>query len=317
MTEKANLNRRQALTLGAAAAAAGVAGAPAAQAKKVDLDFKSPTWNRDAMAKLQGNLDPEKEKVGWYGGKVLGVRPGEKVQELFRFEGFSMARLLPQEDGSYRKVLREVGFYRDIKTNEIMSEYENPYTGETVRVVPIANDPFNYTISEFFPQPPSYGGLNPEEVPRIPYILPWSEKADKVLLTTDIHLYYPAALQPDKWPRESPGPMVRVSEMFRYVIDRADLMNPDLTSIEYHGVWNRVTPWLPWMLMDQAPGHCLYVCDMGAWDSMDVVPEEILEATRGQLGEKFLSAPTEDYGPSLSSLERYALEQEPAPPKAE
>ena len=68
------------------------------------------------------------------------------------------------------------------------------------------------------------------------------------------------------------------------------------------------------MLMDPAPGQCLYVCDQGAGDTFDIVPDRILEAARS-IDQKFLSAPTEDYGPSLSSLENYKLTEKPAPVK--
>jgi len=310
------LNRRQTLTLGTGSLISLAACSPsttsqAAPKKELVLDYKNNIWNREAMARIHGTLDFTKEKIGWYKGKAIGIVPGKKNLELCGFEGFSVTRLLPQEDGSYRKLLREVGFYTDLKTGEILENFENPYTGETVPVVPIANDPFNFTISEYYPQPPTYGGLNKEKPPRIPLLLNWSERGDKVLLTSDIHLFYPSALQPTEWPRESPGPMTQVSEMFRYIIDRDQIGDPDNKSISFFGSWVRSTPWFPWMLMDQAPGQCLYVCDQGAGDSFDLVPERILKAAEA-IDPKFLSAPTEDYGPSLSSLELYKIQQKPA-----
>ena len=316
MTQYPQFSRREALTLatgGAVMAFANLATAATVPAGSGSLRFRDPVWNRDTYAGLQGSRDFEKQKVGWYAGKVLGVRDGEPVRELFGMEGFSVCRLQRLEDGSWRKLLREVGFYRDLKTGKLMDTWENVYTGETVKVVPIANDPFNFTISDHFPPPPSYGGLNDgAPPPKIPFILPWSEKGDTVLLTTDIHLFYPSALKPEKWPRESPGPMSRVSEMFRYVIRRSDLADESRSSIPYFGVWNRVTPWLPWMLMDQAPGHILYVCDMGGFDSLDSIPRDVLERAE-KMDPKWLVAPREDYGPSLSSLENYALTEQPAP----
>jgi hypothetical protein len=318
MADSTRYTRRDALQLTAGGAAAMVFANPAAAADvpagSGTLRFRDPIWNRDTFVKLQGNHDFEKQKVGWYAGKVMGIRDGEAVRELFGMEGFSVARLKRLPDGSWRKLLREVGFYRDLKTGQLMDHWDNVYTGERVRVVPIANDPFNVTFSEFFPSPPSYGGLNKAEAPKIPFILPWIEKGDRVLLTTDIHLFYPSALQPDKWPRESPGKMTRVSELFRYNISRSDLADESKKAISYFGVWNRVNPWLPWMLMDQAPGHVLYACDMGASDNFDIVAKDVLERAR-KLDPKWLEAPREDSGPSLSSLENFAITETPAPPR--
>jgi hypothetical protein len=320
------MHRREFLA-GAGASIAGAAGiaalaAPAAAQPKnvsdaaevVRARFADPKWNRDTFARLQADVDTKKQKYGWYKGVVLGVRPKEAVRPLCGFEGFSVARFLPQlPDGSWRKLLREVVFFRDLRTGQIMDAWQNPYTSENVRVVHTFNDPFNFTISDHFPDPPSYGGLIATKPPRIPFRLPWSiAGSNTVLLGTDIHLFYPSALKPEQWPRESAGTMSQVSEMFRYVIRAEDLADDRNTSVEYHGTWNRVTPWLPWMLMGQAEGHCLYVGDMAGYKSMDYLPQDLIEYCRKN-APKFLEAPTEDYGPSLSSIENYARMQKPAP----
>ena len=76
--------------------------------------------------------------------------------------------------------------------------------------------------------------LRETEEERRPMLLPWKiTSADTVTLATDIHLYYPSALQPDEWPRESAGKFVRVSELFRYVIRREYLEDESKTSIEF------------------------------------------------------------------------------------
>ncbi len=327
---KEGINRRNFLmnsgkvVLGTGIASAGITQTLAMADSQVDapssannstLKYDDPKWNRDAMARLLGDLDFGKQKFGWYAGVVNGVKADEKVKPLFGFEGFSYARLIDEGNGVYQKVLREVGFYTDLKTGEILEEWVNPYTNEKVKVVPIANDPFNYKISSIIPKPPSYGGLNKDEMPDIPFLLPWRETADnKVLMRTGIHLYYPSALQPEKWPRESSGKMNRVSEMFSYVIDKEDLADPKKTTVSYSGSWSRITPWLPWMLMGQAEGHCFYDCMMGGYDSMDVLSPKVREYAEKHYP-KYFEAPMEWSEPSHSSLENYALEQKPAPLK--
>ncbi|GAA6184939.1 MULTISPECIES: DUF1838 family protein [Alteromonadaceae] len=279
------------------------------------LPYHDPEWNRDAMARLQGDLDFGKQKFGYFAGIVNGVRPNEKVKPLFGFEGFSYARLIDEGNGVYGKVLKEVGFYTDLETGDVLEEWTNPYTNETVKVVPVANDPFNYKLTPYVPEGPSYGGLIKTEKKKIPMLYPWKETPNNtVTLNRHIHLFYPNALQPDTWPRESSGPMNRVSEMFNYVINKDDLANPDLTSIQYSGAWSRITPWLPWMLMGQAEGHCFYDCEMGGYNSSEILSPKIRAYAEKHYPEYF-EAPTEWYGPSLSSLENYARQQKPAPVK--
>jgi len=277
--------------------------------------FDDPEWNRDALARLQGNLDFGKVKHGWYGGTVCGVRDGEAVRPLMGFEGFSSTRLIDNGDGSYQKLLRETVYYTDLATGEVLETYVNPYTNEEVPVVHVANDPFNFVIEKYYPKSPSYGGLREVEEERYPMLLPWKITNDEtVALATDIHMYYPSALQPDEWPRESAGKFVRVSELFRYVIPRADLEDPSLTSVEYTGSWTRVTPWLPWMLMGQAPGHIMYMGTMGGYDDLDMLTPNIRKYAEVH-HPKYFDAPTKWEEPSFSSLEDYARTQKPAPVK--
>lgn len=321
-------SRRQGL--GLAGLAAGLAAAPAlAQAAtsatkagpskatpafKTKIDFKDPEWNRDVYTRIDADIDPTKEKCGWLKGKAYGVRPNEPVRQLFGVEGFSFVRTKRLEDGSYRRMLREIVFYRDLETGEILKTWANPYTGETVKVVPIANDPFNFTISQWAPEPPSYGGLNTDKPPRKPFLQDWEFGPNgTMILRTDIDMQYPNALDPAKWVRESSGPMNRVSEHFIYTVQRADVENPKLTHIPHVGAWSRITPWLPWMLMGQAEGQVDYFTTFQTLENgIAGLPADLVAAARA-MDEKWLHAPTEDYGPSLSSLENYAREETPAP----
>ena len=279
------------------------------------LNYRDNFWARDTMARIQGDLEFGKQKFGWYKGKVRGIRPNEKNQVLFGFEGFSFARLEDNGDGTYKKLLREVGYYIDLETGKVMDSYTNPYTNETVPVVHIANDPFNYVIGPYYPKPPNYGGLNKEEAPDIPIYLPFQDVGnDTLLLQNSIDLFYPSALQPEKWPRESPGHMTRVTEMFNYVFNKDEVADPSITALYFSGAWNRITPWLPWMLMDQADGHIHYDCVQGCFPDMSMVSPEVL-AYAEEHHPIFFNAPTEWKEPSLSSLEHYAREQTPAPAK--
>jgi len=281
------------------------------------LDLTTPEGNREAIGRINGNIDMETTKFGWFKGLVHGVRPNEKVRDLFGFTGFSAAKLLPSNDPEYpgyRKVLREVGFYTDLQTGEVMEHWHNPYFDERVRVVPIANDPFNELITAYNPPPPSYGGLNTEKREKVPMILDWERRGNDLNLARRINLFYPAALQPDKWPRESGGKFNQVSEMFLYHFKWDEMQTPDLTAVKARGVWNRVTPWLPWMLMGPTEGHCIYTCHFGAVDSLEYADPVAVEYA-SKYYPKYLEAPGPDAWnqDSLSSLEMYSREQTPAP----
>jgi hypothetical protein len=280
------------------------------------LDLTTGRGNQLAYARLQSDIDFGKQKFFWFRGYVAGNRPMKKIDNLIGAQGFGVIRLNERDDGVIERMCREIILYTDLRTGEVLEEWDNPYTGETVNVVQVSNDPYNYTIDKYFPPPPQFGGLNKEKAPpKIPFILPWYQNGNRLDMEIHIHLAYPSALQPDKWPRESAGPIAQVSEMFAHHVTAEDMQNPDITSLDYSGTWNRVTPWLPWMLMGQMPGHCMYQCFMGTCGH----PSEVLSRSAVDYAEKnypkYFEAPTTMEGESLSSLERYAMEQKPAPVK--
>jgi hypothetical protein len=321
------LSRRLALGSGLAALGAGLGGglglagcstaAPAAGGAREAPRYLDPVWNREQAARLQGHLDG-RQVYGRCTGSVNGVRPGEAVRHLLNFEVFSTIRVVRRPDGNYDRMSKEVVFYLDPKTGAILDEWDNPYTGERVRVVDIANDPYNWVIRDWV-TPPALPGADLHNLPvpadKKPFLLHWSDFSDDtVVIQEGGHAWYPNRLDPAKWPRESAGKMVQASELFRYFIRRSDLEDTAQDHLKHNGVWIRITPWLPWMLMGQAPGHCLYDGMFTSSDTLDKHKPAVLARVRERYPQ-YLTAPTEWYGPSLSSIEHYANEQKPAPVK--
>jgi len=321
-----SIGRRAALAAGLAAGGAAFAGgtALADSHEGVEASLLGPTYdlttaagNVDAYAKIGSNLDMKSTHYGFLDGYVMGVAPGGAIKTFAGFRGLGTTRLLPLGgEHGYRRVLREVVFYTDLETGEVLEEMENPFTGEKVRVVPVANDPFNRIIRETELSRPSFGGLNTnEKLEAKPFILNWKLfPNDRLMMERHINLYYPNALDPKKWIRESAGPMNQVTETYVYNMSLADLQNPELTTLDTTTVWGRHTPWLPWMLMGQAPGHCLYNVMAASLNSLEEAPDQRIIEYIAKHYPKYLDAPTEWEEPSLSSLEWYAREQKPAPP---
>ena len=129
--------------------------------------------------------------------------------------------------------------------------------------------------------------------------------------------YYPNALDPKKWVRESSGPMVTVSEMFAFHVDAQQMQDPSYTTLPFNGTWGRITPFLPWMLMGQEPGQMLYSAFMGSGEDLEEVhSRQVLDYVEKNYPKYFTAPETYDpKTPSLSSLELYSIEQSPAPVK--
>ena len=277
------------------------------------LDLRTGLGNQLAYARIQGDIDFGKQKYYWFKGHVMANRPGEKIEDLFGAQGFGVIRLNQREDGVIERMCRQIGLYTDQRSGEVLSEWHNPFIDETVTVVHVSMDPVNFTIEEYFPAPPSYGPNQGTPPPRVPFILPWYQHGDWMEMQMNVHMGYPNPLQPDEWPRESSGEVAQVSEFFAHHVKAADMQNPDITSLDYRCVWNRITPWLPWMLMGQATGNCQYACFMGTADHPgDVLPRPVMDYAEKHYA-KYFEAPKVWTPVGLSSLENYSHTQKPAP----
>jgi hypothetical protein len=324
MTDPIDHSRRAALGIGAATLAATIAGSAggamaAIKPARVPARFDDPVWNREQAARMQAHIDG-RQVWGRCSGSIRGVRPGEAVRHLFNFEVFSAIRVVKRPDGNYDRMCKEVVFYTDPKSGDVLEEWDNPYTGDRVKVVDIANDPYNWVIRDWV-SPPALPGFDTHNVPepkgadKKPFLLHWSEFGpDTLLVHEGGDAYYPNRLDPEHWPRESGGKFVQATELFRYFIRRSDVENPALTNLPHNGIWIRITPWLPWMLMGEAPGHIMYEGEFCPNDTLEHYSPQVIARVKAKYPQ-YMEAPTKWYGPSLSSIEHYALEQKPAPVK--
>jgi len=278
------------------------------------LDLRTGRGNQLAYARIQGDIDFGQQKFYWFKGSIMANRPGEKIQDLLGAQGFGVIRLNQREDGAIERMARQIGLITDLRSGEVLSEWHNPFIDETVDVVHVAMEPVHFMIEEYFPAPPTYGTeKDGEGPPRIPFVMPWYQHGGWLEMQMNLHMAYPNPLQPGEWPRESAGPMALASELFTHHVKAEDMQNPEITSLDYRGSWSRVTPWLPWMLMGQQPGHCSYTALMSTCTHPgDVLGRSVMDYAEKHYA-KYFEAPMTMEGDSLSDLQHYALNRTPAP----
>ena len=285
--------------------------APTPKAALPEIDFRDPRQNLNAFVKMLGDTDPDKVAVSWFGGDIF-ANPGDdqKLVPLIGVNGFGVLRIEPQPDNKYRLFNREFAAYSDPRTRQIIDEWDNPYTGERVEVSPIHNAVVNAEVAPTFTM-----DLDGTEV-EMPFLPPWWEMGDTLFNVFEVHAAFPSPMQPDQWPRESAGPVARVSEIFQRSTSLAQLADPSLTSAHYEGTWNRLGPWLPWMLMGQKPGHLYYRTFMKKLGGVDELPPDLVAYVEKGYPEFFEAPGPETWGgPNDSSFTVYMRENEPKPPK--
>ncbi len=230
-----------------------------------------------------------RDAVFYWSGTVYSYVPGEKKQELFKFEGFNTARTIITAEG-FQLLTREAAFYEDPKTGEILNTWTNPFTATEVPVVHVWNDPVNQDIS--FPE---------EYLPYIEKFLPSSDWGELRCYNMEIFPFYPSPLPREQYPEFSQSDTYQAGEFFQFFAEREDLAKKRLKSVPAFITWTRISPWMPFMMMGDRPGNLLFVCrGMKLKKGFAGLPRHIREYVKANKPE-FMSPPTEWSEPNETS----------------
>ncbi len=328
------LNRRNLLMGGAAlAAASALPGCAADQGQDqpqvqdqdlIDFDWMDPNDNLEAYFKLSNSLKDRDWVHGWYSGLVFGMLPNRTPDALFGLEGFGLGYTVRQDNGAFASFWKEVGFYKDLKTNQVIETWDNPYTGETNRVMHIHNRMVKGVFGPHFrigaPVGAQTGRMDfkfpnyrASDDPTNPFVLNWQTIEKQTSVWLDFRAEVPNLLDPKVWVKESTGERLPVCEMFEYVCDADELRDPSLDRVKHNGSWIRLAPWLPWMMMGQHEGRLFYRCTTKSLSDLSEVPPNIAAYAEKNYAEYLVEELNEDQ-PSESSFEVYMKENEPASP---
>lgn len=299
--------------LGMGLGAGFAAPAIAADNSAIRINLTDPKENLKAFTRVFSDINPDNVAVGWYAGTVYSViGDSQKVVPLLGVEGIGVRRVVPLETGGYRVFNRELAFYKDLKTGQIIDSWTNPLNDEKVEVFPIQNMFVNADTAPIFEF-----DMEGTKI-RQPFNPPWTVAGDWAMSLFEIHQSVKSELQPEEWPRESPGKMTRISEMFHRHVRIADLNNPELTSIPTVGTWMRIASWFPWMLMGQAEGHLFFRCQTQKFGSVKDLPKAFLAKAEKEYPKYLDAPPVDSWGkqPNDSTFNMYKRLRKPAPVKS-
>ena len=246
------------------------------------LDIARPSGAAWAMRKLLASLEDAKPAVFTWTGTV---RAKGSLEPLFRVVGMSVRAASAVEDPArgkgFRIVSREVMLYLDARTGEVLKTWRNPFTGETVAVFPVANDPVNF--------PPVF-----ESDARFPGRL----KGEEGLLRFEVPVSYPNPLSGPRYAEYGgEDPVYRSKETFSFDFTRTDLASPGDQAFPT-GTWEREGPWLPWMKMGARAGGLQYEAAMRKASDLSDVPEPLLSTVRREFPAFLTPPPADDPRPN-------------------
>jgi len=259
----ASIQRRSFLGAGLGLAGGLAAGSPAAFAASAStpLDFSTARDNVYGFVKSYTSLS-EKPVFGAFEGVQYAVIGKERARPLFRFAGFGHLQGRINADGTADIRSKEVGLFLDLKSGEVIDTWENPWTGETVKVLPFYNEASNGHIP--LEMPTFAMGTKKESTlmneadakqnasGAAPFIIPWRRIGDQYLFEWDYAHEYTNPVTPEGWPKASTGPRINPSEHFVFYVPAAALEDRAVLNPPLYSGFMRQGPWWPWMLMGQS-----------------------------------------------------------------
>lgn len=247
------------LLLGVAAiAVAGAAGAAGART----LDPNVPADAFEISKRLQCGVADGVPAVYHFAGKIYSRVDGEPDRLLFLAEGMNVRQCVavtdPVRGKGYRLVSREVLFYLDPKTGQILRQWANPWSGETVEVMHIQNDPVNSRPT--FPisadgKPATFTGRREGRWLYMPFEAP---------------LFYENPLAGAY--QDYIGGKYHAMEIFDFVADANEILDTKNPTAHPSVAWVRISDWMPWMKQRGRQGQMVFNAVGTKLNSYDELP---------------------------------------------
>ncbi len=237
------------------------------------LDPNVPEDALEISKRLQCGVSAEEPAVYHWSGNIYGRSPGVRDKLLFRGEGMNIRRCVevtdPERGTGWRLISREVMLMLDPETGEVVDEWENPYTGETVSVMQIHNDPVNGR-----PNFPRGADGTPFSMSTL------REDGPFVFIPFEVPLFYTNPLGGDY--QANVGNQYHAMEIFDFAALKDELYDSSLPTAYPMISWVRISPWAPWMEMGGRPGQMVFNAMgrklPGGFEALpDVLKDEIRE----------------------------------------
>ena len=239
----------------------------------------------------------------WWFGKAYSRRQGERDIHLFDVEGMNIRACVAAEEGGFNLVSRELLIYKDKETGKPLVTWENPWTGETVDVLHVANDPVN-------------GQYRTKARDGSDYKWSGTIAGDVWWQTATVPLFYPNVLGSAY--QAEVGPWYHATEMFNFFGNTESLLDPENTKASGVEVgWARMSDWLPWMKMSGREG-IIYMHTAGKkLGSYDELPEWFKKEIKKNYPEYDTPPPLDDDRKNVTSWSYYdqVTKGEVEPPK--
>ena len=219
--------------------------------------------------------------------------PGEKDRHIFDVVGINTRQCERHKDPvrgeGYRSVSREIMVYLDPATGEIIDKWKNPWTGETVEVIHVANDPVNMRAPSFA-----------RDADGKPARVTLRQYGDLLVSSREVPLFYENPLAGAY--QDYIGGKYHAMEIFNTFYTAADFTAPKGPRIGPSRIsWQRISGLLPWMRMGDRPGVMIFnATGFSTFDRAQISPK-LMQILQTRYPEYLTPPPLGDARPNATT----------------
>lgn len=198
-----------------------------------------------------GTTEQGKVRYGIFQGRTYARVPGEKDTLLFNVLGINTRHCSVIEDdirgAGFRSISREIMVYMDPETGEVIDTWMNPWTGQEIEVMHVANDPVNMRDYRY--------EKTADGEPESDFLA--QRYGEMVATSFEVPLFYKNPLGGEYQPYV--GGTYHAMEIFNTFYNARNLINTRTRSVgESFLGWSRVAKWLPWLEMGDRAGLMVF-----------------------------------------------------------
>lgn len=285
-----------------------LASAATVPAQARTLDPNTPEDALEISKRVQCGEADGKPAVYHWSGRAYARVEGEPDRLLFKIEGMNIRQCVavtdPQRGKGYRLVSREILLYLDPVTGEVSRTWKNPWTGEMVEVLHVANDPVNSR-----PNFAKNGDGSPFTNSNLRREGRW------LFMPIEIPLFYTNPLQGEY--QDFVGGKYHAMEIFDFAFDANEMLDTKNATSYPIVSWVRMADWLPWMKMRGRPGLVVINAMGNKLKSFDELPALLKTEIAANYPSYSAPPPGDDNRPNETSwtvFKKWADQHKPAAP---
>ncbi|WP_416908153.1 MAG: DUF1838 family protein [Polymorphobacter sp.] len=217
------------------------------------------------IAKVMGST-VEDERHAFLKFHIFGYAGDGNLIPFFSMNNYIIQKWAPGEDGTFEVQHYEVAYYSKFDTAEAISEWENPLTGETIKLPHLVLGPVPRSYGPDIGKDPGSFAPDPMNITMI---------GDRVYVPTLTRLTNGNMFAPEEWGPYSSGATTFWDSMLVFSADIEDVLDETKTHVPAEIHMQNMVSWAPYLKLGQSPGRTMVRAYGQHINGFDDLPEEV------------------------------------------